>query len=418
MAWYSRWARTEPVAEEWSEPGVNGFQLGFSLNADPFLLDQLAGLSSAKVSRRDALSVPAVLRARNMVAGIPSTLPINVYDRTLAVDTRNSIVGDPHPEIPASVVYAATFEDLLFESVSYWRVTRFNAEGYPVEGHHLDKRSVSQHAILGMPSEVLSEDLTFSPRDPIFIDGAPVPPREVIRFVSPNPPLLKHAARAVRAALLLDKAAELYASDPMPLGYFTDKDNVDPLDDEEITAVLDQWAAARRTRAFGYVPNSLDLETPQWNAEQIQLADARNHAVLEIARAAGIDPEDLGISTTTRTYQNAEQRRMDLISFTLMPYMVAIEQRLSKDDVLPRGLHAKFDVRGFLRADTKTRMESYQIGREVGAITTGEIREAEHRPPLTPAEEARLEQRARPVAEPAEPPAERSNGNGRVPVAS
>lgn len=393
-------------------PPARGFQLGFgsagSLEAPDDLLATLAGLSSAKVSRADALSIPAVLRARNMIAGIPSTLPINVHsDKTLAIDNRNSVVADPDPDNPASWVYSATIEDLLFDSVSYWRATRFSG-GYPIEAHHIDHRAVSQHAVLGMPSEVLSDDLPFSPRDPIFVDGYPVPAREIIRFVSPNPPLLRHAARAIRMLLLLDKVTEVYANDPMPLGYFTDREDADPLEDAEITEVLDAWRAARKARAFGYVPSSLELKAVQWDATKIQLIEARQHAVIDIARATGLDPEDMGVSTTTRTYQNAEQRRTDLIDFVLMPYMNAVEETLSKK-ALPRGLHARFDATGFLRSSTLERMEALKIGKEIGAITDDEIREVEHRPKLTPAQKASAV--PKPIA-PIEAPEQRTNGNG------
>ncbi len=396
------------------DPPARGFQLGptfgsaGSLEAPDDLLALMAGMSSSKISRADALSVPALLRARNMIAGIPSTLPINVHDATFAIDNRNTVVSDPDPDNPPSWVYAKTIEDLLFESVSYWRVTRFGVDGWPMEAHHVDLRAVSQHAVLGMPSEVLSEDLPFSPRDPVFIDGYPVPSREIIRFVSPNPPLLKHAARAIRMLLLLDKVTEVYANDPMPLGYFTDREDADPLDDAEVTEVLDAWRAARKARAFGYVPQSLELKTVQWDATKIQLIEARRDAVIDIARATGLDPEDMGVSTTTRTYQNAEQRRTDLIDFVLMPYMNAVEESLSKK-ALPRTLHARFDASGFLRSSTKERMEAHKIGKEIGAITGDEIRGAEHRPKLTPAQKAEAAPKPAPTIE---APEQRTNGNG------
>jgi Phage portal protein len=412
-----RWPWTRVNEEHWySAPGVNvrpptrGFQLGAeglvigfdtaaSLEADSLLLEQLAGVSSARVSRHDAMSVPAVLKARNMIAGIASTFPIHCYDRNFNVDDRNSVVSDAHVVIPNSFIYAATIEDLLFESRSYWRVTRFGADGFPIEAVHVDLRAVSQHAILGMPSEVLSADLQFSPRDPIYIDGMFVPRREIIQFVSPNPPLLVHGARAIRQALLLDMAAEIAANEPVPLGYFTDAEDADPLDDIEITDLLNDWRVARAQHAWAYVPNSLKAATLSWSPEQLQLADARQHAVLEIARATGLDPIDMGVDTSSsHTYQNVEQRRFDLVDLVQMPYLTAVEQRLSKNDVLPRGIHARFDVSSFLRADTKTRFEAYKNGIEAGAITVAEVRRAEHRPPLTDGERADRKSTVPPVA--------------------
>jgi hypothetical protein len=67
-------------------------------------------------------------------------------------------------------------------------------------------------------------------------------------------------------------------------------------------------------------------------------------------------------------------------------------------DILPRGYEAKVNLDAFLRADTKGRMESYAIGKPVGAYTEEEIRELEGRPSLTPAERAAAQ--PKPVAIP------------------
>ncbi len=88
--------------------------------------------------------------------------------------------------------------------------------------------------------------------------------------------------------------------------------------------------------------------------------------------------------------------------------MATIEQRLSKNDVLPRGLSARFDVNDFLRPAFKDRMEAYEKAEAVGAMTREEIRNAEHRPPLPRSREQRQA--------PAPAPNGSSNGNGREPA--
>lgn len=409
MGWIQRWLRADvwrthgpshdarqddrPQSAQVQPPDPrDGFQLSFdldggSLQAEDALLEQIAGISNARISRSAALQVPAVLKARNIIAGIPSTLPINVLDRDREIDDRNWVVQDPDPELESSVVYSQTVEDMLFYGIAYWRVSRFNAQGFPVEAFHVDQRSVSPGGRFGMPSEVISADHQFTPRDTIFIDGLSVPRNQIIRFVSPIPPLLTHAARAIRMALLLDKAAERYTRDPLPLGYFTPREDADPLDDEEVTELLNNWEKARQQRAWGYISQGLEPHTLQWDPEKLQLNDARQHAVLEIARASGLDAEDVGVSTTSRTYFNAEQRRLDLIDFTLQPFLTAIENRLSKNDVTPRGLSVHFDPTGFLRSDMLTRMQAYQIGQRTGAWTTREIRRQERKPDLPAGEE-------------------------------
>jgi len=203
----------------------------------------------------------------------------------------------------------------------------------------------------------------------------------VIRFYGPNPPLLVHAARAIRTCLTLDRTAAGYADEPIPLGYLTPRDGVRvDEDDAKITGLLDKWEANRRRRVWGFIGASLEAKALQFNAEQIQLSDQRQHAVLEIARAAGVDPEDLGVSTTSRTYQNAEQRRQDLLDFTLRPYMEAIETRLSMRDVTPRGYYVKTNLDAFLRSDTKTRMDTYAVGEPLGLYPPERLAELEDIP--------------------------------------
>lgn len=356
----------------------------FSLDAPR----EITGLTVAdgvapRIARREALQVTAVLRARNLICGSLATLPVRVHgpDRRVVTDVTYLPSGNVDPDLANSVLFAATLEDLLFEGVSWWRVTRFGWHGYPVEARHVPVDSVHVAAGGTTPSQSrISPDQPFPPDGQVFIDGVPVGDREVIRFDSPNPPLLVHAARAIRTCLLLDQAAALYTKDPLPLGYFSPADGVDPADDDDIADMLDDWEAARSRRAWGYVPAALTAHTMQWSPEQLQLASQRQHAVLEIARATGLDAEDLQVSVTSRTYANQEQRWQALLNTSLGPYVSAVQDRLSMRDVLPRGYAARIDFGGFLRPDTKTRMETYKVGRQVGAYDDERIADLEDIP--------------------------------------
>jgi phage portal protein BeeE len=209
----------------------------------------------------------------------------------------------------------------------------------------------------------------------VFIDGEPVPPSQVIRFTSPNPPFLVHASSAIRTVLALTRAAEMLAGEPMPQGYFTDREEADPLDDKEIEAMLSKWIQKRRKRGIGYIEQGLQwVATDVTNPRDSQLHELIQHAVLEIARGSGLDPEDIGVSTTSRTYQNAEQRRLDLFDLVLFPYVSAVQDRLSFDDVVPSGIVGKFDPNSFLRSDLYTRMQTFEIAERTGIFTKGEIR--------------------------------------------
>jgi len=336
----------------------------------PFALDlstELAALwsseSELRVNRKEALSVPAVMRARNLIAGTLGTLPLHLHD-VRHNQVPNGLLDQPEPDVPRSVTMTMTFEDLLFEGIAWWRVTRFAWTDYPADVERVH------------PSRV-----GVRPDGSVWIDGQRVPDTELIRFDSPNPALLVSAARAIRTCLRLDASASRYAAEPMPTGVFTPTEGADPASDAQIKAVLNDWKAARNASGTAYVPAALKYQPLQWSPADLQLADARNHAVLEIARATGVDPEDLGVSTTSRTYANAETRRLDLLDFTLGAYVNAVQDRLSMNDVTPRGYYARFKFDGFLRSDTLTRYTAYEKGLAVGALTQPEIRVLEDRPP-------------------------------------
>lgn len=394
MGRFARWLGLESSGStQMNGSAPNGHAPDFALEVPSELTGLMTGegVVAPRIPRSHALQVPAVLRSRNLIAGTLARLPIHVRDKTREMVDPTGMLEQVDPDVPNVVTFASTYEDLLFEGIAWWKVVEFGWRGYPRHAIHVspDRVHVAGTGVGDVPP-VAGQSL-FPVNGTVFIDGYPVEDREVIRFDSPNPPLLKHAARAIRTCLRLDRTAAMYADEPLPLGYFSPRDGMSAVEDQEtIQKILDAWEEARRTRAWGYVGKALEAKVLQFDAEQIQLADQRQHAVLEIARAAGVDPEDLGVSTTTRTYQNAEQRRQDLLDFTLMTYMTAVEQRLSMRDVLPRGYEAKVALDGFLRSDTKTRMQAYRLGKSVGAYTEDEIRELEDRPPLPPGSEVSL----------------------------
>lgn len=429
------WRRPPDPAAERRHPrvvfsgqiGADGLQFsGLGLQAADALLEDIAGLSSSRISRRDAFKATAILRARNLIAGVCATLPIELRDRERNIDDRNWVGVQPDDTIEDTVHYASTFEDLLFEGTSYWRVTRRGADGFPVEAEHLDHRSVSESAGVLEPSRIVSEDLPFTPGGTIYVDGRWTAPGEVIRFTSPNPPLLVHAGKAIRTLLLLDKVASEYAANPLPFGYFKDAADEEPMDDDEIRDMLSKWERARRERMWGYVESGLDLNMLEWpSPQQLQLIEARNHAVLDIARATGLDPEDLAtvVEGTSRTYSNQEQRRLDLIDFTLMPFLSSVQDRLSMNDICPRGLFAKFRLASFAHADTKSRYEAYKIALEAKFMTVGEVRRAEDWPELTAAQKRELAPKPAPFlpGNGSTPPVngnEQGNGNEPVPASN
>lgn len=339
--------------------------------------------SRSRVSRDEALSVPYVQRGRNLLCSI-ATLPLDQLapDNT---EVPNPLLGQIDSDIANVVTLAQTVEDLIFESVSWWQVTARQADGYPMSARHLDTHTVSLEPPAGRSPAPLPSGL--DPRvGVVYVDGMPVPWRDIIRFDSPNPPLLRHGARAIRKALRLDQAAEVYATDPQPLDYFSPRDGMEPESDEALDEFLSDWSGARRKRSTAYVPwqyqyNSVATPSPA----ELQLVELQKQAGLEIANLLGVDPEDLGISTTSRTYANDVDRRRNRVNDVYAPYMRAITDRLSMGDVTRRGYVVVFKLDDYLKSNPTERWGVYEKAKNMGAMSVPEIRSEEKLPPIDPA---------------------------------
>ena len=359
-----------------------------------------------RVSRRSAMQVPGVKRGRDLICAPIGGLRIGVQNAQFG-DVTNAFLQQPEPDVPRSVTYTRLVEDLLFEQTAWWRIIKQDYRGFPLPGgvRRLDPRSVDtsrgdQKVWVRKDGTVQGESWEWIPDD------------KLIRFDSPTDGVLIAGAGAIRTVLALDRRAYRSANNPVPDGYFTPYGEIDPFDEDDPTLTeeeraainsarnwLRQWAEQRRESSQGYVPAGLKYEQLAWDPKQLQLAEARQHAILEVVRLMGLEPEDLGVPVTSRTYFNAETKRRDRIDFTLGMYIDAIQDRLSMGDVTPRGQLVRFNVNDFVRSDTTARYQGYEIGLRVGAIADKqEVRALEGGAPLTP-EQLGQGQQARPAQE-------------------
>lgn len=327
------------------------------------------------VTRVEALSVPAVKRARDLIAGTIGALPLRV-NNAARQPIPWPLMDQPEPDYARSVTLTRTLEDMLLYGRAWWRITEFGWHGFPTKVRRLDPSTVfvRQYGQVYTAADGSAEGMAIQI----------IPDAELVRIDGPNEGLLTAGARPIRMAMQLDQQAARIAASPRPQGVFTPVEGVDPGEKEEIQEMLDDWNASRSNNSWGYVGAALKLNPLSWTPEELQLADSRQHAATEIARLCGLDADWVNVHTTTRTYANAETRRLDLVDFTLMPFIAALEGRLSMNDVLPRGSQVKVQLSGFLRSDSLTRMQTYQIGREVGVYNDERIAELEDIPSAKP----------------------------------
>jgi HK97 family phage portal protein len=146
------------------------------------------------------------------------------------------------------------------------------------------------------------------------------------------------------------------------------------------------WARKHSGKSKSHLPGVLTggatWKTTGVTNEQAQFLETRQFTAAEIAgQMFLIDPSELGIGVTgtSLTYANLEQRATRRVQVTYLPWIVRIENALSA--LLARPRYVKVNVNGLLRGDTKTRYETYQIGIANQIIDPAEAREFEDLPP-------------------------------------
>lgn len=322
----------------------------FSVDIDSGVLYGLPSLDdyifkTARISRAEALRVPAVKRARDLICGSIGQFPLRVYDADgrLATSFSPNLFTQPEPGIAPSVTWTRVVEDMLLFERAWLKSLNYGWHGRVIEARLLE-----------------GDTVTVQPEYIQYADGsAKVWPEKpgLIRIDSPNGGLLD-CSPAIRACVALERATLNYVDGAPPIDYFTPAEGADPVEDEEVVAILDAWQDARRTRATGYIGAALKYNIAGWDPEKLQLADAREFAITEVARLTGIDAEELSVSTTSRTYFNSQDRRRQRIEDVLGPYMTAVEGRLSMDDITPRGFYVAFDTAAYLRLDDLSAAQS------------------------------------------------------------
>ncbi|HTW15140.1 MAG TPA: phage portal protein [Nocardioides sp.] len=309
-----------------------------TLYATPTLDDYI--FRTGRISRADALRVPAVKRARDIICSL-GQFPLSFvdpYGKPAANFTPN-LLQQPERGVVPSITWARVLEDLLLDGRSWLRTTEVGWHNRPVHAHKLDAETVTvQPKIVVYPGQ---GSATVWPE----VAG-------LIRIDSPNPGLLD-ASPAIRACIALQRATLKHVDGIPPSEHFTSSDpEVDAFgSEEEIQEFLERYEETKRRRVAAYFPNAVKHNITGWDPQKLQLVEANEFAITEIARLTGIDPEDLSVPTTSRTYFNAQDRRRARTEDVLGPYQVAIEGRMSADDVCPYGYTAAFDLSAYERLD-------------------------------------------------------------------
>ncbi|WP_036953361.1 phage portal family protein [Luteimicrobium xylanilyticum] len=289
------------------------------------IIGDVFGVETIPPTRREAMSIPAVVRARNIVC-LLGRQPLHTYRDA-------DQVKDPawlyrtSTFVPPQMRMIATLDDLFFYGWSLWAVER-GAAGQIVDAMHV-------HA----------DRWDFDEFGRVRVGEQLADPEQVILFQGPNEGILLAGARTIRGITKLEEAWISRTAVPIPVMMVEQDDDVE-LEADEIDELLQGYADARRSAngSVVFVPHGLKLSA-LGDAGLDLLIAGRNAAVLDIARLTGLPATILDASqvSASLTYSNTQYARSDLQDLSLALWQTAIEARLSQDDVTPMGTRIAFD---------------------------------------------------------------------------
>jgi HK97 family phage portal protein len=322
----------------------------------------------ATANRQQAMAVPTIARARNIICSTVASLPLEQRVKSSGVRVEpNRVINQPDSRVPGSSIYAFVAEDLLFHGVAYGQVMSMYADGRIQEWTRVAPDRVTYDTNANQ-TEIIG----------YRVDGIATPSMGVASLVVFNgldEGFLSRAGRTIRAAVALENASEAFAKEPVPMMVL--KSNGTNLTSERIGKLLEAWRVARSTRSTAFLNADVELQAMGIDPNKLQLNEARQYVALELCRAIGLPAFFASAETTSMTYSNATAERRSLIDFGGRNLLIAIEQRLSMPDFVGQGNEIRYSLDEYLRGNPLERAQVYEILNRIGAMSVEEIREEE-----------------------------------------
>ena len=341
-----------PAPMDWLQPQIWA--------DDPNHLEQvqlpydLFGLAPRRLTRRQAIAVPAVARARHLTCGTIARLPLIVLAGETRLDPLPSwcqatdgqtgtLTGEESrrlgigPQSPWQRMIW-TVDDLLFHGRCLWAATELDADQRPLR---LARVPIGQWDL---------DPDTAAVTDP---DGQPYP-LPCVLIEGPHEGILAIGSESIARAHELEESAAEIARTPFRLELHQKAG--DPLSDAEIGALVKKARAAlRKNHGVLFTNAALETKIHKIDSSALLIA-ARNADAVDIARhvsmpAAMLDATSAGASLE---YETLAGRNDQWIDYGLSLYTAAIEARLGMDDVVPRGQRVAFDVSTLTDPDPAT----------------------------------------------------------------
>lgn len=336
----------------------------------------IAPFTVANVQRGEAMSVPSIARAASLIKGIIASTPLEVYREATGEEIiPPAWVKQPSISQPRSVTIAWTVDSLIFYGQAFWQVTSVSeVDGRPLSFEWVPNTRVTFN------TDLYTEFVT-----QYYVNGNPVPMTGVGSLVTfqslGDEGVLVRGGRTIRAAVDLEKATAVAVATPMPTGVI--KNSGADISEAEALGILNAFEKSRKNRSTAYFTSTLDYQVTQFSPKDMTYNESAQFMSTQIARMMNVPAWYLSAEmNNSMTYANVIDERKQFVDLSLRPYYAAIEDRLSLDDITPRGNIVRFCIDDtFLRSNALERLNVIEKMLSLGLISIEQAMEMED---LTP----------------------------------
>ena len=331
----------------------------------------LTSFALPTINRKNAMSVPALARCRNLIAGTIGSVPLEYYKKSTG-----EMIGAPRwvdqPALaqPRFVTIAWTVDSLLFYGQAFWEVTET----------YLEDNRPAQFEWVANTDVTYDLDIHNNYVTQYYVNGVARPMSGIgslVTFQAHNEGILATGSRTIQAAIDAQHAAQIALSTPSATGFL--KNSGADLPPKEVQGLLSAWKRARQNNSTAYLTSTIDYQTIGFSPKDMGYNDAIQNLATEIARLCSVPAYYVSADqNTSMSYANIQDERKQLVALCFQPYISAIEERLSMNDISTSGHYVKFALDDtFLRTEPMERLLVVEKMLSLGLITTEQAMEME-----------------------------------------
>ena len=319
-----------------------------------------------RVSRHDAMSVPSVARARNLICGTVASIPLEYYKKSTGeVIAPPRWISQLSKSQPSFVTITWIVDSLLFYGVSYLLVTeRYAEDGRPAAFEWIANTRVT------FTTDIYGLFVT-----QYYVDANPVAMEDIVTIQGFDEGVLERGGRTIQAAIDVERAAAVNSANPQPTGFL--KNSGADLPPNEVQGLIAAWKRARQNNSTAYLTSTLDYNPVSFTPKDMMYNEAIQNLSTQIARTMNVPAYYLSADqNTTMTYANVQDERKQFFTLSIEPYIQAIQSRLSMDDISTSGHEVRFAVFDtYLKNDPIVELTVIEKLLTLGLITTEQAME-------------------------------------------